>query len=48
MDLWQQEKIYNNVINNKESAEQIFKAFKNINDKLQIRVMWTKLNTTEG
>lgn len=35
--------------NNKDKAEKVckYKAFKIINDKLQIRVKWSQLNTTE-
>lgn len=40
------EKSDNNVINNKDSAEQTCKALKNIKGKLQIRMKWARLNTT--
>lgn len=36
-----------NVIKNKDSAEQGCKALKDYNEKLQIRVIWSQLNTTE-
>lgn len=36
-----------NLINNKDSAEQISKSFIDVNEKLQIRVMWSQINTTE-
>lgn len=45
--LGSKEKNNNNVINNEDSAEQISKSFINVNEKLQIRVMWSQLNTTE-
>lgn len=44
--LGSREKNNNNVINNKDSAEQIIKSFINVNEKLQIRLMWSQLNTT--
>lgn len=50
MKSWQQRKrINNNVIKNKDSAEpeQTCKSSKNINGKLQIRVKWVRLNTTQ-
>lgn len=44
----QGEKAHNdNAIKNKDSSEQGCKALKNYNEKLQIRVMWSQLNTTE-
>lgn len=47
MKSWQQRKrINNNVIKNKDGAEQTCKSSKNINGKLQIRVKWARLNTT--
>lgn len=45
--LGSREKNNDNVINNKGSAEHISKPSINFNEKLQIRVMWSQLNTTE-
>lgn len=45
--LGSREKNSNNVINNKDSPEQICKSFINVNEKLQIRVVWSLINTTE-